>query len=47
MAADHGNTDGRAHTVGLYTVSFSPPGDTVACRGDETVLSAILRSGAK
>jgi ferredoxin len=47
MAADHSSTDGRAHTVGLYTVSFSSPGDTVACRGDETVLSAILRSGAK
>jgi CDP-4-dehydro-6-deoxyglucose reductase len=32
---------------GPYTVRFSPPGDAVVCRGDETVLAAILRSGAK
>ena len=31
----------------LYTVSLVPPGDRVVCDGDETVLSAILRSGAK
>src|SRR5262245_3561610 len=31
----------------LYTVSFAPVGDLVVCRGDESVLSAILRSGAK
>jgi hypothetical protein len=31
----------------LYTVTFVTLGDRVACRGDETVLSAILRSGAK
>ncbi len=30
-----------------YTVSFVPLGDRVVCRGDETVLAAILRSGAK
>jgi ferredoxin len=33
--------------VGQYTVVFSPLGDTVVCRRDETVLAAILRSGAK
>jgi CDP-4-dehydro-6-deoxyglucose reductase len=33
--------------AGPYTVSFSPLGDAVVCRGDETVLAAILRSGAK
>lgn len=33
--------------AGPYTVSFSPLGDRVVCRGDETVLTAILRSGAK
>jgi len=32
--------------AGQYAVHFSPPGDTVVCRGDETVLAAILRSGA-
>jgi ferredoxin len=47
VAADDSSTDGRTHTVGLYTISFSPPGDTVVCRREETVLSAILRSGAK
>ena len=30
-----------------YTVSLVPLGDRVECRGDETVLSAILRAGAK
>ena len=30
-----------------HTVRFSPPGDTVACRDGETVLAAIMRSGAK
>ncbi len=30
-----------------YTVRFSLPGDTVACRDGETVLAAIMRSGAK
>src|SRR2546425_12221951 len=28
-------------------ISFSPFGDPVVCRREETVLSAILRSGAK
>jgi len=32
--------------AGPYTISFSPLGDAVACRGDETVLAAILRAGA-
>lgn len=32
---------------GPYTVSFSPLGDAVVCRRDETVLAAILRSGAR
>jgi ferredoxin len=31
---------------GPYTVRFSPVGDAVACRRDETVLAAILRAGA-
>src|SRR5262245_64168802 len=31
----------------LYTVSFAPVGDLVVCRGDESVLAAIMRSGAK
>jgi ferredoxin len=31
----------------LYTVAFVTFGDRVVCRGDESVLSAILRSGAK
>src|SRR5262245_43741434 len=30
-----------------YTIAFHPLGDAVTCRADETVLSAILRSGAK
>ena len=33
--------------VGPYTVSFCPLGDRVVCSGDETVLAAILRAGAK
>src|ERR1700752_2117717 len=45
--ADGGSTDGRTRTTGLYTVTFHPLGDAVVCRADETVLSAILRSGAK
>jgi len=45
--ADDSRTNRRAHAVGLYRISFSPFGDPVVCRGDETVLSAILRSGAK
>ena len=42
-----GSADGSAPAVGSYTIRLSPPGDRVACRGDETVLGAILRSGAK
>ena len=30
----------------MYTVSFTPVGDPLVCRADETVLSAIFRSGA-
>ena len=45
--ADGSSTDGRTRTTGLYTVTFHPLGDAVVCRADETVLSAILRSGAK
>lgn len=47
MAADDGGTNGRAHTVGLHTIRLSPFGDSVVCHLDETVLSAILKSGAK
>ena len=47
MVADGESTDGRTRTTGLYTITFHPLGDTVVCRADETVLSAILRSGAK
>ena len=36
-----------AETVGRHTITFSQPGHTVACRADETVLSAVLRSGAR
>ena len=31
----------------VYTIILCPLGDTVVCRADETVLSAILRAGAK
>jgi ferredoxin len=30
-----------------YTITLRPSGDTVLCHREETVLSAILRSGAK
>jgi ferredoxin len=46
MAHD-GSTDDRRGTAALYTITFHPLGDVVTCRADETVLSAILRSGAK
>jgi ferredoxin len=38
---------GRPRDAGAYTLTLRPLGATVACRSDETVLSAILRSGAK
>jgi ferredoxin len=38
---------GRTRDVGSYTITLSPIGDTVVCRRDEPVLSAILRSGAR
>jgi ferredoxin len=47
MGAADGSTDGATRTVGLYTISLRPLWDTVVCRPEETVLSAILRSGAK
>ena len=47
MATDGGGNDSRPHTTGPYTITFHPPGHTVVCRADETVLSAILRSGAR
>jgi len=47
MAADDGSTQSRWRTTGPYTITFHPLKDTVVCRADETVLSAILRSGAK
>ena len=31
----------------MYTIRFTPPGESLECRPEETVLSAILRSGAK
>src|SRR4029434_6277126 len=33
--------------AGPYAVTFSPFGDTVVCRPDEAVLTAILRCGAR
>lgn len=47
MAADDGSTDHRPRTAGRYTISLTPPGDLVVCRPEDTVLSAILGSGAK
>ena len=47
VAADRCSADGGKHTIGMCMISFHPLGDTVVCRTDETVLSAILRSGAK
>jgi hypothetical protein len=38
---------GRLRDVGSYAITLGPIGDTVVCRREETVLSAILRSGAK
>jgi|SRR5581483_12453793 CDP-4-dehydro-6-deoxyglucose reductase len=30
----------------MYTITLTPVGETLLCRPDETVLAAILRSGA-
>ena len=30
----------------MYTITLSPMGDTVSCKAEETVLAAILGSGA-
>ena len=46
MAADPGPRDGACPAVGPCTITLSPNGVTVVCRRDETVLGAILRSGA-
>jgi ferredoxin len=46
VAADAGRTDDPRRTVGPYTISFTTPGESAVCRPEETVLSAILRSGA-
>ena len=47
MAAADRGASGGPPTARLYTVSLRPDGDEIACGGEETVLSAILRSGAK
>lgn len=47
MIADQRSRDGRAHDVESYTIALSPIGETVVCRRGETVLSAILQSGAR
>ena len=35
------------HLAGVYTITLSPVGDAVACGPEESVLAAILRSGAR
>lgn len=47
MTADQRSRDGRPRDVESYAITLSPIGDTVVCRPDQTVLSAILQSGAK
>jgi CDP-4-dehydro-6-deoxyglucose reductase, E3 len=47
VCADDRSTGADTGRVGLYTISLCPPGDTVVCRPEDTVLSAILQSGAK
>ena len=39
--------DQSAGDPGAHSITLSPIGDTVVCRRDDTVLGAILRSGAK
>ena len=39
--------DGSGAMTGPYTITLRPPGDTVVCADEDTVLSAILRAGAK
>ena len=46
MAADDGRADDPGPTMGAYTITVAPLGEAIACRPGETVLSAILRSGA-
>ena len=45
MGAQPGPADGSP-AVGSCTITLMPDGAAVPCRRDETVLSAILRSGA-
>jgi hypothetical protein len=47
VTADHKRRGGCTRDVGSHTITLSPIGDTVVCRRGETVLTAILRSGAK
>jgi CDP-4-dehydro-6-deoxyglucose reductase, E3 len=47
VAADEGDPPGDTVAAGAYTIRLDPLGEMVVCRGDDTVLSAILRSGAK
>lgn len=46
MRDDDGSTDHPARAAGSYTISFTTLGGSAVCRPEETVLSAILRSGA-
>ena len=39
-------TEGRLAGAGAYTITLNPVGDVVACGAGESVLAAILRSGA-
>jgi ferredoxin len=39
--------EARSGAAAVYTITLSPPGDTVACGFGDTVLSALLRSRAK
>jgi ferredoxin len=39
--------DGDDAMAGPHTITVRPPGDTVVCAAGDTVLSAILRAGAK
>ena len=46
MAFDQEGAGEGAGKVEFYTITLSPSGDTVVCGREDTVLSAILRSGA-
>lgn len=47
MVADDGRLRQDEPTVRPHMITFTPVGETVACHPDETVLAALLRSGAK